>query len=300
VERPHSYARYKVDGCRCYTCCYAVSQYNAARKAAIAADGWRVDADLVRRHVQELGRRGMGYKLVADRAGVSRSTLGRIIYGRTEKGTAPPATTRRDIAERILAVEFGLHDYSPTGVTGSARRIQALVAHGHTITSVAAQAGWTLQNVSKIAHRWSPTLEVRNARLFAGIYDRLWSVRPDGLRADRARQHAARQGWFGPLAWDDDTIDDPAALPCLAPPVDGSDPDVDELVVQHVIAGHPVDAADLTGAVRDEVVLRLGHGGWPRARMAELLNTSPKYVDQIHIRATRRAARRLTTEDVAA
>jgi hypothetical protein len=57
------------------------------------------------------------------------------------------------------------------------------------------------------------------ARAAATLYDELWDVPPatDSHRtrqsASRARNHAAARGWPPPAAWDDDTIDDPAAGP---------------------------------------------------------------------------------------
>jgi hypothetical protein len=42
---------------------------------------------------------------------------------------------------------------------------------------------------------------------------------------------------FPPLAWSDDTIDDPHGYPCLLPPVEGSDPAISELAIQEMAAG---------------------------------------------------------------
>lgn len=219
AERPHGYARYKLDRCRCYTCCYAVSDYNRRRDQAIAAGTWRSDAAPIRVHLRSLMAAGMGYKLIAAKAGLSPSTVSRILYGRPERGTPPPATTRYDLAQTLLAVHLDLHPNSPIEATGTARRIQALAALGHTLTSIAEAIGWSLQNLSDVVREgsipYACRVEVRTAQAVAALYDR-WSMTvPTGWVADQARRRAARHGWLPPLAWDDEQLDDPTAVPSI-------------------------------------------------------------------------------------
>lgn len=54
-SRRHGYARYKLDGCRCYVCGYAAAQHNDAREHAIRRGQWQpfVDAGPVRQHLQQ-------------------------------------------------------------------------------------------------------------------------------------------------------------------------------------------------------------------------------------------------------
>lgn len=220
TERPHGYAKYKLEGCRCNTCGWAVSEYTRVRAERIAAGTWRLDSAPVRVHIRALGAAGMGYKRVAAVAGISVSTVGRVLYGRHDKGTPPPATIRYDLGTKLLAVEPDLHPNSSIEASGTARRIQALVAIGHTITAVAHEIGWTLQNLSSLAHSGSIPLaarvEVRTAQAVSRLYDRWSMVVPQGVQADRARGHARRLGWVPPLAWDDEEIDDPFASPAEA------------------------------------------------------------------------------------
>ncbi len=35
MTRPHGYARYRLDGCHCYTCGWTVAHYNDAREHAM-------------------------------------------------------------------------------------------------------------------------------------------------------------------------------------------------------------------------------------------------------------------------
>jgi hypothetical protein len=103
---------------------------------------------------------------------------------------------------------------------------------------------------------------------------------PTGYGPTRVRNLAKAQGWFPPVAWDDDTIDNPATTPALIPPVDGSNPDVDEWAIQHVYAGHIAAKLD-TGAKR-ELARRLAFNGWTRPRIGDLLGvTASRVVDLI-------------------
>jgi hypothetical protein len=61
-------------------------------------------------------------------------------------------------------------------------------------------------------------IQARLVRQIGAVYDAWWDRDPlaCGVSANvvaRVRAAAAREGWSGPLAWDDDTIDDPAAVP---------------------------------------------------------------------------------------
>lgn len=217
TERPHGYARYKLDRCRCYTCAWAVSEYNRNRKERIAAGTWRDDTGPVRVHVRSLMAAGMGYKRVAAKAGVNKSTLAWILYG---CGSRPAtATTRHDIAQRLLTVELDIAPGTPVEATGTLRRVQALVALGHTLTSIAEAIGWTVQNFSFLIHEaavpYTRRVEARTAAAVSKLYDRWSMTRPEGPAADRARARAARDGWAPPLAWDDDDLDDVLAVPNL-------------------------------------------------------------------------------------
>lgn len=219
--RPHGYARYKLDRCRCNTCGWAVAEYSRRRAAAIAAGTWRADADQVRAHLRKLMSAGMGRRRICEVTGVGDSTLVRILHG--GPGRPPPVSTRRDIADRIFALEVDVAPGALVDSAGTVRRVQALVAIGWTLTEIAAEAGWTVGNLSGLVSA-GERVTAGTARAFAAVYDR-WSMTPrTGASADRARRFAARRGWLPPLAWDDDRIDDPAAVarPGRARPGGGS------------------------------------------------------------------------------
>lgn len=210
-ERPHGYARYKRDGCRCNVCGFAVSEYTRRRRNEIRRGTWRVDADLVRAHVRSLMAAGMGRRRIAEVAGVNQSTLSRQLYGRGDRKA--PTTMRHDLARRLLAVAPDLAPNARVAVLGTARRIQALVAIGWTLTEVAAGIGWTVQNLTHLVCPSTGCVAARTAQAVADLYERLSMTPPAGPSARRARAMARRRGWVPPLSWNEGAIDDPEAQP---------------------------------------------------------------------------------------
>lgn len=144
---------------------------------------------------------------------------------------------------------------------------------GWPLRQQAARIGWGLPNYHALLDQaWTsqPT-----ARLVRRLYDRLsMTPAPASRGATRARNDARRKGWFPPLAWDDDTIDDPVAVPCLLPPVEGSDPAADEWAIQHLMADH---VCVLDRPTRVEVVRRLLAAGWSYERVAARIGRSVSF-----------------------
>jgi len=221
TERPHGYARYQCDGCRCYECGFAYSVYRENRTKAITAGTWQpwVDAEPVRVHVEFLQTCLMGLRSIAAAANVDRQRLVAIVNGRPGRGTGPQAKVRPALAAAVLAVEPTLDNLGPNtviGATGTTRRLRALVAGGWPHQHLAEELGWTPGNFSSLIAATSVT--VRTARLVVATYDRLWNVDPatHGATARfiaEAKARAIEARWAPVGAWDDDTIDDPAAFP---------------------------------------------------------------------------------------
>lgn len=221
TERPHGYARYKLDGCRCNTCGWAVAQYNDARNHAIRRGTWQpwTDAEPVRQHIAQLRACGMGLRAIAAAAGIDRKRLQALTVGRPERGTGPQQQVRPALAAAVLKVEPTLDTMAaatPVDATGTRRRLQALVAGGWPQQHLAAELGMTPSNFGRTIS--SEQVIVRTARAAREVYDRLWNADPLEHGASqggitRARQRAAANGWAPVGAWDDDTIDSPDAFP---------------------------------------------------------------------------------------
>lgn len=219
--REHGYARYKLDGCRCNKCGWAVAQYNDAREHAIRRGTWQpfVDAAPVREHLLRLQTCDMGLRPIAAAAGVERKTLSSILRGRPARGTGPQERVRPALAAAILGVEPTLDTLgasTPIDATGTRRRLTALVAGGWPQAHLAPRLGLTPNNFTTLLSR--DRVLVRTARASRLLYDELWRADPreHGVGAQgysRARNHAVANLWAPVGAWDDDTIDDPAAFP---------------------------------------------------------------------------------------
>lgn len=219
--RPHGYARYRLDGCRCYTCAAARSQYDENRAKAITAGTWQpwVDAEPVRVHVVHLRACNMGLRTIADCADVERKRLQAVVGGRTDRGTPPQAKVRPALAAAVLAVEPTLENLAPSTLIsplGTRRRAQALAAMGWPQQYLAEHIGMTPSNWAAMLAR--PNVLVRRALAVRAMYDQLWNVDPaehgaTAVGIARARAHAAANGWAPVGAWNDEALDDPEAFP---------------------------------------------------------------------------------------
>lgn len=194
----------------------ALREYERHRRRQIAYGRWepRIPAGPVREHVQSLkARGGIGRRAIAEAAGVVDSTVGYLLYS-----DPPSEWIRADTGRALMAVtleEVGDDRYIDP--TGTRRRLQALQAIGWSRTLLSAHLGAAPTKTGRLM-RASRVL-ARNARAVAEVYDRLWcqappeSTREERGAATRARETAAANGWAPPLAWDDETIDDPDAVP---------------------------------------------------------------------------------------
>jgi hypothetical protein len=142
-----------------------------------------------------------------------------------------------------------------------ARRIEALQAIGHSVTEIARAAGMTKQAVRDFRLRNSPVVHHATAAKFIAVYDHLWDKPATGKYADRTRRWAASQGFAPPLAWDDDTISDPDAVPLLDVSTGSSEPD--EIAVERFMAGTLRDKVNANASPeRVEAVRRLVARGY--------------------------------------
>ena len=90
-------------------------------------------------------------------------------------------------------------------------------------------------------------ITVKTARTVSAMYDRLsMQPAPESITAARTRLWASRKGFAPPLAWDDETIDDPMAEPAGLLTRDPNE--LDHVRVRRACAGKFVP--DLTRAER--------------------------------------------------
>lgn len=213
-----TYAKYKLEGCRCYPCAAQVSNYNMRRKRAIAYGTWRpfMDAGPVREHVLRLQECGMGTRRIAELAGVNRKLVENLLRGKP--GKPPTRRVRTENALRILALEPTPDNVAPSTLVNSAgtvRRLRALVTGGWSQSKLASRLGMTPSNFTTLMA--SQQVTAAKARKISSLYEELWDQAPpesshgDKVAASRARNYAAVRGWLPPMAWDDALIDLPDA-----------------------------------------------------------------------------------------
>lgn len=214
---------YVVDRCRCRSCTDASTAHRAElnkQKAFGRYDTGRVDAIPARAHTRYLMAEGISIRQIARIAGVSMSTIRCLLYGRHERGHDPYPRINRDIAEKILAIKPVLANMASghcTDATGTQRRLQALVAIGWSQSRLARKLG--IQPSNFITFMNADQCTAKRALQVKELYDRLWNQPQTGTdwhskaAATRAKHYADARGWVPPLAWDDDCIDDPTAVP---------------------------------------------------------------------------------------
>ena len=203
---------YTRHGCRCEPC-RATHGREAKRRRHARASGHptRLDAGPTVAHLRALLASGMGRAEVSRRAGLHGTNLARLLRG--DQKTVTPAR-----AAAILAIRPTPVDRQRLGAVdsiGTRRRVQALMALGWHLTAIAADAGVPPCTIRRILDGADVCIAATRRKV-AATYDRLWNRTPPTTRShldSRARNLARRSGWPPPMAWDDDTIDDPAAVP---------------------------------------------------------------------------------------
>lgn len=214
-------AKYVVDKCRCEPCKKANREAENHRYRQQAYGRWEpyVDAEPARNHVRMLMDYGLGWKRIAELAGVGRGTVEKLLYGSRHRGMGPSKGIRPETARKLLAVRpegERLGGAVNVDATGTRRRLQALVAGGWPQARLAAQLGMSPGNFGKTLR--SPRVLAATERAVRKLYDQMWREDPAQHGATeasitRARRHARSNGWSPVGAWDDDTIDDPQAFP---------------------------------------------------------------------------------------
>lgn len=160
---------------------------------------------------------------------------------------------------------------------GVHRRIHALARIGWSYPMLAARLGL----VGSAVHQFTRSATVTPATYarVAALYDELWD-KPGP--SNWVRAYAERQGWPPPLAWDDDSIDDPKARPNLGLGDNRRKP-IDEIAVGRAMRG---DAVALTPDERTEAVRRLKAQGFSLRETSERLHIAKRSVERIKRKAS--------------
>lgn len=271
----------------------AHARWAARRRRLIGYGQWKpfTEAEPVRAHVRAIQASGMPLRTIAERAGVSPATLEYLLWGDRLRETS--TLIRTESAQALLNYWPTLDDYPPHALidaTGSRRRVHALATRGWPISTLSLRAGVSGHTLKRaLAGR---RISVRLARTVRDLYNELWDQPAEQhgtLKwvADRTRRQAAAANWAPPLAWDDETIDDPKTRAKRG----GSRPDgtPDYAKAIRALEGEPIP---LTGPERTLAVrIGLAQRGMTYKEIATELDMAPDTVMRAWERIKERAAR---------
>lgn len=195
-----------------------------------------------------------------ERYGISFESFGRLVgmHGEQIRSIMTPGhgkyphKIRRITAGRILRARFDLDllaDDAWVDSTGTRRRMRALGRIGWSFTVQGERLGTDRKGAYNFAA--SKRVSARIARKVRDLYDELWDQPGPSWRT---QQRAAEKHWPGPLAWDDDTIDDPAVVPVDVTPSNAQRTSAD-------VAESLADLLDIEpGITAEHAAHRLGYG----------------------------------------
>lgn len=200
-----------VPACRCTQCRTRATREGTLRTLdRLAGRPRRVPADTARAHILAFRQNNISYDRIARASGYSYNTIRDIALGYRKAISS-------SIAAGILAIPSGWSsdldwtaEKSLFAAIGATRRLQALYAIGIPVTTMARESRLSKDSVNRlVSGQWVRLDGARVANIKAA-YDRLWAA--PGSNA-LTRQRARREGWAGPLHWNDESIDDPNGFP---------------------------------------------------------------------------------------
>lgn len=165
--------------------------------------GW-IPSEPTRAHVKALRDKGIGVARISELSGVDHTSISDITSG-------VYASVRQRTHDAIVAIPIPARIVDGASIMpsiGTARRIRALGRIGYSQTSIASRFGVNVQVINRIL--FQPYVTSQWAARISDLYEELQMV--DGP-SDIARRRAEAKGWPPPIAWDDETIDDPNATP---------------------------------------------------------------------------------------
>lgn len=160
-----------------------------------------VDSGPSSKHLVALNRAGFAWCQIAELTGLTEQGLYKVRDGQR---------VQVDTQTKILSIPLPerFEGRGRVDSIGVQRRIQALVAMGWTQREQELRMGITYRRLATVLLR--PQIYTPLARRIVALYDELSMTHGPSTRS---RAIAKRKGWAVPLAWSDDTIDDPTAVP---------------------------------------------------------------------------------------
>lgn len=219
-------------------------------------------------HVQELvSRYGVSVRGIATAADIAPFIISNLNRGRC-------TGLHVDSEKAILAVtaELVFQCQPNAGFVpsiGAQRRVQALMAIGWRHKDLIARLGFDTPSLLYKTGTW---VTRRKHDAVKDLYDQLWNQ--PGPNSIHTQRRIAKAGYAPPLAWDDETIDDPHAVPDLGAEVRGR--------------GRPCKGSVLASEAQLEDVEFLVEQALTWPAIAERLNVTPTSLERMLYRKGRR------------
>lgn len=208
--------------CRRTECREAWRTYGAHRNRQIAYGrrevGHPVSGSMARAHVEWLLHEGMTVTAILEQSGLSHRTVSRIRQGQGVWSTT------RDAVLSVVPEPRIVTDETPNAAlvdgAGTRRRLRALTVLGWNCAQLAELHGGAPQVLrgAMLKAESQPT-RADYARSVRDLYEQLWDRHPpvtdryQKSQYTRVRKDALERGWAPPMAWDEESIDDPDAQP---------------------------------------------------------------------------------------
>lgn len=194
-----------VPACRCPACTARAVKEDALRHLdRLAGRPRHVPSVAAQAHLLRLQQDGLSYMQISRACGVHPTSLGEIARGKRRH-------IQRRAAAAILAVPVGWNDtIGNVPAIGATRRTRALYAIGISRLVLAAETGLSKDGINHLVNAEWETIDVRRMASILAAYNRLWLLPGDSVKN---RYRAQREGWAGPLHWNDESIDDPDGFP---------------------------------------------------------------------------------------
>lgn len=166
-------------------------------------------------HVQELvSRYGVSVRGIATAADIAP-----FIISNLNRGICTGLHVDSERAILAVTVESVFQSQASTAYVpsiGAQRRVQALMAIGWRHRDLIERLGFDTPSLLYKTGEW---VTRRRHDAVKDLYDQLWDQ--PGPCSIHTQRRIAKAGYAPPLAWDDDTIDDPKAVPDLGAVVRG-------------------------------------------------------------------------------
>lgn len=182
----------------------------------LAGHGGIVDAARMQERIRTLiDTHHVQIRTLARKTGVSIQCLA--WHYRGADGTGPLTTCRWATEQAVMGTKFGPGDVARVPAVGTQRRMHALLSVGYGYKHMAALLGVEHTHLHRIAtiNKETTATTARNVRALYEKYGLTDPLEAGGTQHSvrYAQGCALKHGYAPPLAWDDDTIDDPDGYP---------------------------------------------------------------------------------------